>query len=288
MRSLLFSRSFVLATPVLALVAFGCAIDGSAPTEELSSESSRTPRQPTPAPSTTLDSSAPEEASAPSSRPDDGGEPRTATPPSGPPDAEADAGLDASSSVAQDAFSAAPDSGTTVAPVGPGDIAITEIMFDPDGIEPDGEWVEIYNRASSPRSLRGLELRDGAARKHVIASDVIVAPAAYVVLARSRAAVRGQGVPDGDIVYDYSAGLGSSAGILLSNGSSGSIALFFGTTEIARVPYGSFALASGTGKSLELRAGAFPSVAQASHFCVASSAFGTGSFGTPGRASSCP
>ena len=93
---------------------------------------------------------------------------------------------------------------------------------------------------------------------------------------------------DHDIVYDYSAGLGSSSGVLLANGSSGSIALFVGTTEIARVPYGSFGLGAGTGKSLELRAGAFPTVAQASHFCVGTSAFGTGSFGTPGRASSCP
>ena len=279
-RSLGLGIFFVVAAGYLAS-AFGCA-SGPETGEDLPNLASRRAL-----PAETASSTLPEGARPLPNEPGrDAGAPPT------PPDASVanDASNEArdASIPTQDA-TLPQDSGTSTPLAGPGDLAITEVQFDPIGTEPDGEWIEVTNLASSPRSLRGLQLRDGAGRVHTVANEVIVAPGAYMVLARSRVAARAQGVADADIVYEYGTGSGSSSGVILANGSSGSIALVSGTQELVRVPYGTFSLATMPGKSIELRTGAFAPVAQSPHFCFADAAYGSlGSFGTPGRAPACP
>ncbi len=183
----------------------------------------------------------------------------------------------------------APDAAPTPTTPSASELVLSEIQFNPSSSEPDGEWVEIANVASGPRSLRGLALRDGGGRSKVIDQDVVIAPGGFVVLARSRVAARAQGVPDAVIGYEYGAGLSTSAGILLANGATGSIALMAGTTELARVPYGTFSLGDSPGKSVQRRVLAGTSVGTAAQFCVSRAAYGaTGHMGTPGAPPDCP
>jgi hypothetical protein len=181
-----------------------------------------------------------------------------------------------------------PDTSTggSTTQAGPGEVLVTEVMFDPAGSEPNDEWIEVTCVAPDPRSLRGLTLRDGAGRTHTIAADVIVAPGAYVVLARSRASARAQGIADAAIGYEYGAGQASGSGIILANGSTGAIAIARGTTDLVKVPYGSFSLSTGEGQSIELRPGMAPSVAQSAHFCASTGQLGA-LLATPGRGPSC-
>ena len=41
-----------------------------------------------------------------------------------------------------------------------GDVLITEVEYNPVGLEPDGEWIEIYNPNSSPVDLTGFKIGD--------------------------------------------------------------------------------------------------------------------------------
>ena len=152
----------------------GCAAGDPAPAEDTPNLASR---RPLPSATTTTEP-------APLT---DGG-------PSAPsPEASISADAAISDASVQDAF-VPPVDASGVPQAAAGDIVISELLFDPTGAEPDSEWIEIGCRAASARTLRGLTLEDGAGRTHVIASDVIVSPGKFVVLARSRAAVTAQGV----------------------------------------------------------------------------------------------
>lgn len=191
----------------------------------------------------------------------------------------------------QDASTTDASTGGSAPRVGAGELLITEVQFDPSGAEPDGEWIEVLSLATSPRTLKGLTLRDGAGRIRLVADDVVLAPGVYTVLARSRTAARTQGVPDTAIAYEYGNGESSGSGVILANGSTGSIAILTGTQELVRVPYGSFSISgNGSGKSYELRGTTFSQALQTSaQFCVSERSYGaSGGFGTPGAASSCP
>lgn len=44
----------------------------------------------------------------------------------------------------------------------PARLLISEVLYDPNGSEPDGEWIEIYNAGGSPLVLNGYKLGDAA------------------------------------------------------------------------------------------------------------------------------
>jgi len=269
-----------LALVSLALVtacATGVAVDDDDPPSLASSRAlPEAPSASPSAPQTTPEAGATRDASVAS---DAATPPKPAAPDAGPIAPDAGTVQDASTS---------PDTsaGGATTQAGPGEILVTEVMFDPAGSEPNDEWIEVTCVAPGPRSLRGLTLRDGAGRTHTITDDVVVAPGAYVVLARSRASARAQGITDAVIVYEYGAGQGSGAGVILANGATGAIALARGTTELVKVPYGGFSISTTEGQSLELRPGMAPSVAQSAHFCASTGQLGA-LLATPGRASSC-
>jgi hypothetical protein len=64
-------------------------------------------------------------------------------------------------------------------------LLISEFLADPKAVsDTTGEWVELYNASSATVNLRGWIIAD-AGKEHIIASDLIVPPGEYVVLARN-------------------------------------------------------------------------------------------------------
>lgn len=266
----LFGSAIVVSAVV---VAQGCAAGDPTPAEDTPNLASRRPLPSATSTATTSPTTPPapsEDAATPGV--DAGGSKDAAT---------------SSDTGPQDVFVPPPVDASGIAQAAPGDIVVSELLSDPSGAEPDGEWFEVGLRAASARTLRGLTLEDGAGRTHVVATDVVVSPGKFVVLARSRAAVIAQGVPAADIAYEYGAGVGSSAGVILANGSSGAISILAGATPLVRVPYGAFTLSPAPGTTLEIRATATPGVAVSADYCVSTTPQSTG-FGTPGRAPVCP
>jgi hypothetical protein len=168
-----------------------------------------------------------------------------------------------------------------------GEVLITEVMYDTFTPEPVSEWIELHSEASSERSLSGLTLKDGAGRTHTIGT-LTIAPGAYIVLARNKAAAISAKVPASAIAYEYGAGLPDNAGILLTNAATGGVSLLNGATTIAAAPYGGWYSQSG-GSSVQLKV-LDPALTTAkASWCLSLTAWTTGSEkGTPGAAEDCP
>ena len=170
----------------------------------------------------------------------------------------------------------------------PGDLAITEVMISPSGPEPDSEWFEIYNGASSPRLLSGLTIEDGYGDTHVIASTppVVIPSGSSAVLVRDAAAAAQALVPASSIVYAYGTGLAWYEGLELDAGDAGELSLWRGETLLADVPYGMWD-AAWIGQSIELASPTLDASDPGS-WCHAESPWTAGSDeGTPGAASDC-
>jgi hypothetical protein len=213
-------------------------------------------------------------------------------------------GADASASTAADASTGkstapkSPDGGATIAPpdagnAGPprasvGDILISEVMYNPVGPEPRGEWFEIVSRATGARSLSGLTLVDSGGRTHVIGAGVVIDAGAYALLVRDRATAISLKVPSAAILYEYGTGLADNAGILLLNGATGKVSIVDGQTVITQAPYGGWFTQTG-GSTVQLKdLDPTASTSQAS-WCLSATPWTTGSDkGTPGAACNCP
>ncbi len=202
-------------------------------------------------------------------------------------DAAQDAESDADDA---DAGDSAPFTVAVLPPLpAPGDLVITEVMFQPSGPEPESEWFEIYNQASGPRLLSGVTIEDGYLDTEVIASNPIVVapPGEYLLLVRTMAGAQTALLPAASIVYAYGVGVPDDAGIELDAGPFGEITLWSGQTAVADVPYGQWGV-SAPGQSLELSTSA-TSQSDPSQWCIAENPWAPGSDdGTPGAASDCP
>lgn len=170
----------------------------------------------------------------------------------GPGDPEPEAGLDDAAT-----FDGPFDSAVTLGHPAPGELWITEIMFDPGGPEPAEEWFEVTSTAKKSVVLNGLFLRDGGGRLHVLGPTppMQVAPGQVLLLVRNVATALASGLPANKIIAEYGTGDSNTGGILLTNGATGSIAILDGATELVKVPYGTFVLpsdAGGTGSSIQL------------------------------------
>ena len=169
---------------------------------------------------------------------------------------------------------------TQTGEVEPGDILITEIMYDPDALsDTEGEWFEIYNTTDHDINLQNLVIKCNDNYSHIITESINLAPDTYFVLARSETATTAS-----KYVYGSSIVLtNSSANLILANygtdGSNGS--------EIAGVPYDEGnGFPAGTGASIQLNP-LFYNVSDAksgSSWCLSTVSFDTGDLGTPGAA----
>ena len=118
--------------------------------------------------------------------------------------------------------------------------------------EPARRVVRAAQHGDVERTLSGLTIKDGSGRTHTIAAGLTIAPGAYVVLARNKAAAITAKVPAAAIVYEYGTGLPDNAGILLTNGATGGVSLLNGATTVAAAPYGGWYSQSG-GSSVQLK-----------------------------------
>lgn len=164
-----------------------------------------------------------------------------------------------------------------------GDLIITEIMYNPKALsDAEGEWIELHNVSGKTLNLKDLVIRRGSNNNlHRIASDVIMSPGDYAVLARTASATSNPS-------YIY----GSS--ISLPNAGEEIIINTYGTTGIdgtviCSVNYGLSGFnTSLDGASLQLD----PSITNAdlakigSNWCAGSIAYSTGDLGTPGTVNS--
>jgi hypothetical protein len=198
-----------------------------------------------------------------------------------PPSGGADGGL---KGLSQDA---APPAPTAPRPA-VGEVLITEVMYAPLTPEPTTEWFELHSLASTPRSLTGLTIKDGSGRTQTIAPSVILAPGAYVVLARTTAGATSAKVPAGAVVYEYGAGLPNTAGVLLTNGATGGLALLDGAVTLASAPYGGWFTQPG-GHSVQLKVLDASVAGAKASWCLSANTWAVGSdLGTPGAAGDCP
>jgi len=195
----------------------------------------------------------------------------------------------------EDSGTTAPDAGKDSAPPTPvapkpaaGEILVSEIMYDSSGSEPQQEWIELYNVATSARSLSGLTLKDGAGRTELIEPGVTIAATSYALLVRSKTGATGAKVPAAPVVYEYGAGLGDAQGVLLTNGSTGSLSLLDGATTLVQASYGSWFTQPG-GSSVQLKVLDASQANLKASWCLSATAWTAGSEkGTPGAASDCP
>jgi hypothetical protein len=182
------------------------------------------------------------------------------------------------------------DSQVNAAAPRPGDILITEVMFEPSGPEPLAEWFEVYNAAPVPERLDGLTIRDGYPHDQVVAGTppVILFPQSYAVFVRDHAMAMSTFVPAASIAFDYGGGLPADEGVVLGDGPGGELSLWSGGTLVADLPYGPWSI-SGYGQSIELAVLRYEGSDQEWAWCPAPNPWGAGTdYGTPGAANDCP
>ncbi len=112
-------------------------------------------------------------------------------------------------------------------------LLISEVVYDPPGEEPGGEWIELLNPTAAPVILAGWLLRDGISQDAL--PDYTLAPGAYVVVATNAATFRA--------AYPAYAGglidLGSPIGNGLSNSGDALLLLDPAGAAVDALSYGS-------------------------------------------------
>jgi hypothetical protein len=178
--------------------------------------------------------------------------------------------------------------GGAVAP-GVGDLIITEIMYNPAFVgDTSGEYFEMYNTTVNSIELSGLVFTDAGTNNFTIATSLVVAPGAYVVIGVNTTFATNGGV---NVNYDW-----GSSNYALANGGDSIICKDGGGTTICSVAYTTSApwptSASTNGASLNLDSNSF-TLAQSqvgSNWCASTTLIaGSTDRGTPGAANEdCP
>jgi len=171
----------------------------------------------------------------------------------------------------------ASDGCSTLADLAVGDLVISEIMWDPTKVaDYRGEWIEIYNASGSSLNLNGLVINSANNSGHTINGDVVLPPSSQVLLnVRSSSGVNGGTV--GDYTYDYTQ---------VSLAKSDSVSLVADGTTIDSVSYNFTSFPTTAGKSLTLSPTTLTASSNdnGSNWCMGSSTYGDGDYGTPGLA----
>ncbi|NNK27359.1 MAG: T9SS type A sorting domain-containing protein [Flavobacteriaceae bacterium] len=161
----------------------------------------------------------------------------------------------------------------------PGDIIITEIMYDPDAVgDSVGEFFEVYNATGAAIDMIGWVISDLGSNSFEVEGSVSVAANSYAIFAKN-----GDSGANGGITADYVFGSGMS----LSN-SDDEIILSCDGTVIDQVNYGSInGFPDPTGASIEFNAAFLRNNTDnddGSNWAPATVPYGAGDLGTPGAA----
>ncbi len=117
-------------------------------------------------------------------------------------------------------------------PPGGGDIIITEIMQDPDGInDSNGEWFEVYNRTESPIDMTGWRISDNGSNAFTISGPFIVPAKDFALFVVNTDSATNDGLAF-ERMYDW----GSSSTFTLGN-TDDEIIIRNGLTTIDSVVY---------------------------------------------------
>ena len=170
------------------------------------------------------------------------------------------------------------------APIGVGDLVITEIMQNPAVVaDSAGEWFEVKNVSAGTLDLSGLVIRDDGTDTHAIVGgpQLLVAPGALIVLGNN-----GNVATNGGAVVGY-----QYAGVTLGN-TADSIILQAGPLVIDKVAWDNgLTFPKPNGASMSLDPGALTATANdaGAAWCLAATPYGEGDKGTPGAANApCP
>ena len=165
--------------------------------------------------------------------------------------------------------------------VGVGDLIISEIMPDPTQTSDwRGEWFELYNATGSKVNLNGLIVSSRGQGGFTLSDDVIIQAGGYVIFANRIEAHLNGNLPTVDHVYSYNSVKFFGADDLTIGSTIASV--------IDTVDYDTD-WDQEAGKSMSLNVLSTQSNDSSSNWCVASSTYGSGDFGTPGSANdSCP
>ncbi len=92
--------------------------------------------------------------------------------------------------------------------LGPQDIVINEIMYNPSGTDTNHEWIEIYNNKSGPINLTGWKFVDGSTHTFSSAQgDMIISAGGYAIITSSPA----------NFLSDYSNNSSSTSWIIIKS-----------------------------------------------------------------------
>ena len=162
----------------------------------------------------------------------------------------------------------------------PGDLIITEIMYNPAAVSDNvGEWIEIFNPTSADIDMLGFTISDNA-DTHTINSNLVVPAAGYVVVGRSTDMLVNGGAP---VDYAYSS-------LFLSN-TGDEVTINCGTVIIDQIVYDTTIFpdaGSGPmglpGNSISLDLATYDAVLNddGTNWCFSTATFGDGDMGTPG------
>ena len=172
--------------------------------------------------------------------------------------------------------------GVVIPPVAlPGDVVINELMINPiSSTLEEGQWIELYNATGGSIHLNGWVLALGNGQSHLINSaDPLIIPAeGFIIIANN-----GNPNMNGGLTPDY---VWEGFQIPVSEGE---VTLTASDTELVdQVAWsGTSGFSIPAGSSLALKS---PSLDNSLgvNWCVSSTAYGNGDFGTPGAANDCP
>lgn len=171
-----------------------------------------------------------------------------------------------------------PPTPTAVNDVNPGDVIITEIMFDPLEVDDKfGEWFELFNSRSETVDIRGWSFKDESDNPHVIpdTGPILIPSQGFLVIGRDTDSSTNGGIP---IDYQYSEfQLNNSGDTIFLSDATGE--------EIDRVDFGTASFADPVGASLNLDSDHFDFMNNddGTNWCSSTTTIGTGpNHGTPG------
>jgi len=171
-----------------------------------------------------------------------------------------------------------------VAPVAaPGDVIITEIMYDPNAVtDANGEWFEIYNPTTTLLNLEGVVFTDlnTTPDRFTVTGRLLIRPGQHLVFGRN-----GTTATNGGVTVDYV----YPGGYNLAN-TDDEIIITAGTVEIDRVAWneaGTPRWPAAVGASIQLNPLRYAADNNdPANWCLATATYGAGDRGTPGAVNS--